>query len=61
MWIYDWWRFRTETSVDEQAKFDYSPMGNVFNKRLTEEDKKKDFIREYKILKIRLKAKIKNN
>ena len=48
-------------SVDEQAKFDYSPLGKVFNKGLTEEDKKKDFIREQKILKIRLKAKINNN
>ena len=48
-------------SIDDQAKFDYSPLGKVFNKGLTEEDKKKDVIREQKILKIRLKAKIKNN
>ena len=27
-------------SVVEQAKFDCSPLGNVFNKELTEEDKK---------------------
>ena len=33
-------------SVDEQAKFEYSPLGKVFNKGLTEEDKKKDVIRE---------------
>ena len=27
-------------SVIEQAKFDYSPLGNIFNKGLKEEDKK---------------------
>ena len=27
-------------SVVEQAKFDYSPLGKIFNKGLTEEDKK---------------------
>ena len=31
-------------SVSEQAKFDYSPLGNIFNKGLKEEDKKKDFL-----------------
>ena len=31
-------------SVFEQAKFDYSPLGNIFNKGLTEEDKKEGLL-----------------
>ena len=31
---------RYKPSVVEQAKFDYSPLGKIFNKGLTEEDKK---------------------
>ena len=30
----------------EQAKFDYSPLGEFFNIGLKEEDKKKDFWRD---------------
>ena len=30
-------------SMTEQAKFDYSPLGKVFNKGMDEEDKKKGF------------------
>ena len=33
-------------SVFEQAKFDYSPLGKVFNKVLTEEDKKEGVFEE---------------
>ena len=32
-------------STVEQAKFEYSPLGKVFNKKLNEDDKKKDFLR----------------
>ena len=32
-------------SVFEQAKFDYSPLGKVFNKGLTEEDKKEELLK----------------
>ena len=30
-------------STVEQAKFEHSPLGKIFNKGLSEEDKKKDF------------------
>ena len=33
----------------EQAIFDYSPLGEIFNKGLCEDDKKKDFLRGQKI------------
>ena len=35
-------------SVFEQAKFDYSPLGKVFNKGLTEEDKKEGLLKSVK-------------
>ena len=41
-------------STVEQAKFEYSPMGKIFNKGLGDSDKKKDFLRGYKILKIEI-------
>ena len=31
-----------KTSVIEQAKFDFSPLGNIFNKGLNEKDKKQE-------------------
>ena len=37
-------------SMTEQAKFDYSPLGKVFNKGMDEEDKKKGFWSALKIL-----------
>ena len=30
-------------STIEQAKFEYSPLDKIFNKRLSQDDKKKDF------------------
>ena len=33
-------------SIVEQAKFEYSPLGNIFNKGLSEDDKKKDCLRD---------------
>ena len=30
-------------STIEQTKFEYSPLGKIFNKGLSEDDKKKDF------------------
>ena len=41
-------------STVEQAKFEYSPMGKIFNKGLGDSDEKKDFLRGYKILKIQI-------
>ena len=32
----------------EQAKFDYSPLGKIFNKGLTEEDKKEVLLKRVK-------------
>ena len=38
-------------SVTEQAKFDYSPLGNIFNKGLKEEDKKEGLFKRLKNIK----------
>ena len=35
-------------SVIEPAKFDYSPLGKIFNKGLTEEDKKEGHLKRAK-------------
>ena len=45
-------------STVEQARFEYFPQGKIFNKGLSEDDKKKDCLKGQEILKIRLKAKI---
>ena len=39
---------RYKPSVLEQTKFDYSPLGKVFNKGLTEEDKKEGLLKSVK-------------
>ena len=51
---------RLKQSTVEQAKFEYSPFGKIFNRGLTEDDKKGLFKR-LKILKIKVKIKVKNN
>ena len=33
-------------STTEKAKFEYSPLGKIFNKGLSEDDKKEDFLRD---------------
>ena len=33
-------------STGEQAKFEYSPLGKIFNKRLDKDDKKKAFLKD---------------
>ena len=43
-------------SVLEKEKLDYSPLGNIFSKGLTEEDKKEGFLRDLRILKIKTKS-----
>ena len=35
-------------SVVEQAKFDYSPLGKIFNDRLKEEDEKEGLLKRVK-------------
>ena len=39
---------KPKPSTIEQAKFEYSPLGKVFNKGLTEEDKKEGILRRLK-------------
>ena len=39
---------RYKPSVFEQAKFDYFPLGKIFNKGLTEEDKKEGLLKSVK-------------
>ena len=41
--------------VVEQAKFEYSPLGKVFNKGLDKENKKERLLKRLKILKARMK------
>ena len=48
-------------STIEQAKFEYSPLGKIFNKGLDEDDKKEGFFKRLKILKAKMKIKEKNN
>ena len=43
-------------STVEQAKFEYSPLGRIFNKRLSEDDKKEGLLKKLKILKIKMKS-----
>ena len=38
-------------STIEQAKFEYSPLGKIFNKRLNEEDKKKGLFKRLENIK----------
>ena len=42
-------------SMTEQAKFDSSPLGKVFNKRLDEEDKKEGLLKSVKNIGIKIK------
>ena len=42
-------------STVEQAKFEYSPLGKIFNKGLSEEDNKEGLFKSLKTLKARMK------
>ena len=42
-------------SMTEQAKFDYSPLSKVFNKRLDEEEKKQGLLKSVKNIEIKMK------
>ena len=42
-------------STVEQAKFEYSPLGKIFNKGLSEDDKKEGLFKIKKTLKTRIK------
>ena len=43
-------------STVEQAKFEYSPLGKIFNKALKEENKKEGILRDSKILKTKTES-----
>ena len=45
-------------STVEQAKFEYSPLGKIFNKGLDKDDQKEGLFKRLKILKTRLKENI---
>ena len=45
-------------STVEQAKFEYSPLGNVFTRELDKDDQKEGLFKRLKILKTRLKENI---
>ena len=45
-------------STVEQAKFEYSPLGNVFTKELDKDDQKEGLFKRLKILKTRPKENI---
>ena len=42
-------------STVEKAKFEYSPLGKIFNKGLSEDDKKEGLLKRQKILKAKMK------
>ena len=44
-------------STIEQTKFEYSPLGKVFNKGLSEEDKKEGILKGLKNIREKTKAK----
>ena len=46
-----------KSSTVEKAKFKYSPLGKIFNKGLSEDDKKEGILKRLeKILKIKMKS-----
>ena len=42
-------------STVEKAKFEYSPLAKIFNKGLSEDDKKEGLLKRQKILKAKMK------
>ena len=47
---------RYKPSVLEQAKFDYSPLGDIFTKGLYKGDQKEGVLKDWKILKTKMKS-----
>ena len=47
---------RYKPGVVEQAKFEYSPLGEVFDKGLKKDDKKEGILKKQKMLKARMKS-----
>ena len=48
-----------KTSTIEQARFEYSPLGKIFNKGLNEEDKKKGVLKRQKNIKDKIEKQLK--
>ena len=46
-------------SVIEQARFEYSPLGKIFNNRLTEEDKKEGLLKRLRIIEVKNEEQLK--
>ena len=46
--VFDLWELGFKAGVVEQAKFEYSPLGKVFNQGLEKEDKKEGLLRRLK-------------
>ena len=38
-------RFKVSTRIVEQVKFEYSPLGKIYNKRLEEDDKENGILK----------------
>ena len=51
-----WEDLDLKPSTIEQARFEYSPLGKIFNKGLSEDDKKEGLFKRLKILKIKMKS-----
>ena len=45
---YNYWLVNLKPSTVEQAKFEYSPLGKIFNKGLSEDDKKEGLFKRIK-------------
>ena len=43
-------------STVEQDKFEYSPLGKIFNKRLDKDDQKEELFKRLKNIKIKMKS-----
>ena len=63
-WVSDWWDLGYKSGVAEQAKFQYSPLGQIFDKGFEEDDKKYELLKRLKQVKInnqkQLKISLKN-
>ena len=57
----NWEDLGLKPSTVEQAKFEYSPLGNVFTRELDKDDQKEGLFKRLKILKTRLKENILKN
>ena len=57
--IVDWWDLRYKLGVVQQATFEYSPLGTVFNKQLKKEDWKEGFLKGLKTIEGKNKEQLK--